>query len=431
MANKYSNWISGIGKSRSDDSGFDNLKNVDVHTELGYATPQLKLEADAGANAPDEQCIMAKTPAGTIYAFSVTSGKRWKYASDAWSTLATNAQTKHYGAKYFDGKVYYSTATKLGFFVAETEGSIDDTWVTWSGTSVYRPMAEVNLKLYIGNENNVASITAATPHDATDPGTMNQTALDLPESFNVTALTNAGTDLMIGSFEGLELNKCSVFIWDTYSDSWIIEDVVPETGVNCFITGDNIIFAQCGKNGQLYYWDGSRMVNFRQLRGVVTAIGPYKSTTLKGRPLYATEQAVFSIHRTNDGLPYAIVQEYTTTTTNISSITSTGNQLVVSTEDGMDKTGTTYADAIIDSPEYEGDANNVIVDYDSIPAGTDIEISTSVDQGSYTAQTVIKDTIRKKAYFNGGLGDTNFVQARATLTSNGTAKSKIRLIEIA
>jgi hypothetical protein len=416
-----SEFYKGIDKSRL--TGWDNLVNLDVHSEIGYASPQLALAADATSNVPDEACIMCKTPVGTIYAFSTTSGKRWKYSSSTWSAVTANAveTTGHHGARYYNGKVYFSTSTYCGRFTAETEASIDDDLHTWSNVSTYRPMEEINLVLYIGNGKDVGSVNSSE--------TFADSAIDTPPNYTVTALVGVGVDLLIGTVVGSNVNFCKAFLWDTYSDSWTIEDEIPEIGVNCFIKGDNIVFAQCGTTGQLYYWSGQTMTKFRKIRGITTTVAPYNSTALDGRSLFAAQGKVFSIHRSDEEMPYAIVQEYTTTSGNVNSINAVGTQLLVSAGTHIDKTGTSYATAVIDTQEVTGNIQSIVVAYDSLPTSTSIAISTNQDQAGYSAQTTITDTIKKTVSFDGGLLDTNFIQSRITLTSSGTSAPKIRTIE--
>jgi len=437
MAKIFQDWYQGIGRSRADQQGFAYLKNCDVHSEVGFIQPQLALETDNRSNVPTEACIFCKTPAGTIYAFSTTSGKIWKLTNGStWTLVLTNSVTTgHRGASYYGGavskgspaRVYFATATSLGYFTAETQASPNYTWKTvGAGTlsnSDYRPMEEVNLTLFIGNGLNVASINSNS--------TWNKSALDVPKNATVTALANVGVDLLVGTAIGNQVNHCSAFLWDTYSDSWTIEDVVPEVSVNCFIKNDEIVFAQCGNSGQLYYWNGSSMVKFRKIPNTTTGVAPYNSQWLNGGCLFAANGNIFSIYREDQDLPYALVHEYTTVSGNVNALMTYGPTLIVSAGTHINKTGTDYADAEITTPEVTGNVDKIIVNYDTIETGASIEIDVQIDQdGSYTSKTVITDVIKRVAYFDGGLGDVNFMQGRITLNSNGANKVKIRSIQI-
>lgn len=417
---QFTDFYQGISRSRSDQQGFTNLVNCDVHTEIGFLSPQKALENDVSSNVPQEACIMCKTPTGTIYAFSMTTANFWKY-NGTWSYKGSNqVEAAIRGAKYYNGSIYFAGVTKLGRFTAETEASI--TLVGNMTASAYRPMEEVNLTLFIGNGKDVASVNTN--------GTYNGAALDTPPNFTVTTLSGVGVDLLIGTVIGNNVNNCSVFLWDTYSDSWSVEDKVPERGINCFINSDDVIYALCGTKGQLYYWSGATMVRFKKIPGITTTVNPYMSTVLAGRCLIAAEGKVFSLHKEDNDMPNVVVQEYTTTTGAINSLETYVDNLIVSTGTKINKSGTSYATAVIDTPEIAGYATKVVVNYDKIPTGTSIGISVRVNNISWVPVVVKEDKIKQIIYFDGGLKDVNFIQARVTLTSLSNTYPKIRMIEI-
>jgi hypothetical protein len=411
----FSEFWKGEGKSKMDQTGFDDTTNLDVHSLIGLAQCQLALVLESAT--PTEPCVRAIDPSGNVYFFSTTSGKTWKRTTaGSYSLVNTNANGAHLGAQYFDGKVCYATATKLGYFDLATTWT--DTYQTFSKTATARPMEELNGLLIIGNDYTLSTLdTSAVWTD---------NALDLPTNYDITALCAQGSDLLIGTSMGANVCQSKVFLWDTYSSSWTYEDDVYEVGVNCFVKIDNGVLAQCGTSGQLYSWNGSAMDRFKKIRGLTTGAGDQLSTVFKGKPLIANSNKIYSIHREDSSLEYAIVHEYTATGTTISSIVAQGSQLMVSHGSGVDKIDTNYATAILDCPEVSG-ASNVEVDYDSIPAGT-IGISTKVDGGAWTAQTCTTDAIKKKVYFDGGLGDVNFLQARITLTPSTTNTPVIKRI---
>jgi hypothetical protein len=219
-----------------------------------------------------------------------------------------------------------------------------------------------------------------------------------------------------------------VFIWDRYSPSWNYEDHISEIGLNCFVECDNLVLAQCGTAGQIYYWNGSQMLKFKKIRGVTTTVNPYSSVEYKGRPLFAVGTKIFSIHREDQDFPFAVVQEYTASST-IKSLIGKTNDLLVSSNK-VENIDTNYATAIITTPELIGKANDVYIYYDSLPTGTTIGIETKVDGGDWVEQTPVVDTQLKMVHFNGGLGNVNFVQAKITLTPSTTSYPIIKSIEI-
>jgi hypothetical protein len=177
--------------------------------------------------------------------------------------------------------------------------------------------------------------------------------------------------------------------------------------------------AQCGTSGQIYYWNGSQMVKFKKIRGVTTTVNSYNSIEYQGKPLFAVGTKIFSINREDQDFPFAVCHEYTASGT-IKSIIAKTEDLLVSS-DKIEHIGATYATATITTPEFEGKASKVEVMYFKNPAG--IAIETKVDNGSWVSRTAVTDTKRKKVFFNGGIGQTNFIQARITLTGDTIIKS--------
>ena len=424
---KYTDFYKGISKSKHDINGFDNLVNCDIHTELGSIRPQLALASES--TTPNENCIILTTTDGTCFMFSKESGKIWKRTTGGvYSLVHTNTNGAHAGANIFNGTIYYATTTKLGKqteALAKSESSWtseDDSFATFTNGGTYKPSVEVGSGLYWGDDNYIAVVDSS--------GTFTADVLDLASEYSVSALAAEGKDLLIGTQIGSNVPKCKTFLWDRVSPSFTLEDTTPENGVNCFIVADNITFAQCGDAGNLYYWTGSKLELFKKIRGVTTSVNSYASTVLKGRALFGTGAKVFSIHRVDKDAPYVIVQEYTLTTGSVESISATGSKLLASTGSNIDATGANYANATIDTPEGDGNINGVMVTYDSIGTGASIGISTSVDGAAYSAQTDLKtDTIKRKVYFDGGLGQVNHFQARINLISATTNYVVITEIE--
>lgn len=422
----FDKWYLGQSKSKYDINGFDNLINCDIHSEPGAIKCQFALVVDS--STPNENCIQDTAANGDTFFASTSSGKIWKRtAAGVYSLVHTNTNGANKGIRFFNGNLYYASAGKLGK-ITEALASSQATWSsqndnfgTFTNASTYKPMFELNLSLFIGDGYLLASVDNA--------GTFSANALDLYADQIITTLASAGTDILIGTLMGANKHSCKVFLWDTYSSSWTIEDDVPEIGVNCFIPTDNIVFAQCGTEGWLYYWTGARMEKFKQIRSVTTSVNHYASTQFKGKALFATGDKVFSIHRFDKDFPYVIVREYTATTGTITSLGTSGSQLLVPNGTNVNKIDTSYATATIDTPEESGEKNIVEVEYDSIGGNGTIGIATNIDNaGSYTEQTTINDTIKKKIYFDGGLGQVNFMQARITLTPQTSNQISIKRI---
>lgn len=419
----FNQFINGQGASKHIQSGFDSITNGDIHSDIGSFTGQVTLSADATSGVPTEACVQCSAPDGSIYLFSKTTGKGWIRATNGtYAALGTNSNTTgHIGCQYYNGYMYYWTSNKLGRFVWNTEGSRNDNFGTFTNGNSYASCEE-NLTLFITDGKYVASVNSA--------GTFTANALDIPAQYIGSCIIPDGfTNILIGTLVASNA-YCRAFLWDTYSDSFTLSDEVGETGIYSFINCGDVIIAQCGITGKLYQWTGQTLAIWNnELRDQSTNIGHQMTTVLGSRPLIAVGTKIYSIYRKNAEMPRALVQEYTASAS-INSIGVSAGVLVVSAGTGINLKTTTKATATIDTPEIQGVYNEVIVDYTSLPTGTSIGISTNTNGAGWVAQTPITDTINKKVYFDGGLPDCRFLQARITLTPSTTDSPVINNITI-
>lgn len=412
----------GEGRSKYDMNGFDATQNIDPHSVIGTLRCQLALTSDS--TTPNEACIAATAPNGDVYFFSTASGKTWKRtAAGVYSLVNTNANGAHLGALYYNGYIYYATSTKLGRTDLST---FSDTFQTFTITATYRPMEVVNLTLFIGNGKYVSSVNSS--------GTFTDNALDLPSNYIITALSEFESYLLIGTIIGTNVSKSKAFMWDTYSSSWTIEDSVDEIGINCFIKADGILFAQCGTEGNVYYWSGKTMEKYKQIRGVTTAVAPYNSTILAGKPLFAVGTKIYSIFRKDRDLPYAITHEYTLTTGTTASIGEAIGKLFVSTGSNIDTIGTSYATGKITIPVTSSSLEGFVVDYESMPSGCSLGLETNINESGWVSETFTKDTTNLQYVLQDGVtfdGTQKFGQVRVTLNPNGAATPIVQNIRTA
>jgi len=405
----FYNGQSGLGKL--DQARFYDTDNLDIHTETGMAMPRPALESES--TTPNEACWNAIDPSGNVYFCSKSSGKIWKRTTGgSYSLIHTNANTGHTGCRYFNGYLWYWTATKLGNYNLAT--TYNDNFAT--GTA-FRGSEEHANGLYIANGRWVALVDAAN--------SFADKAFVMPAQYKATCLQSMGDDLLIGTYVSTDVSYCKVFLWDTVSTSWTYEDEVFEIGINCFVQLDNITIAQCGTSGRFYYWSGQQMNYFGKIRGITTALGEQQGQVYNGRPLFANATKIYSIHKEDKDLPFAFCGEYTGTGT-IGSLAVQGQTLLASVGTGVDKIGTGYATATIETPEVQGSISKVMVEYDTYPEG--IGISVKVQNGSYVAQTPIVEPNKRYVYFNGGLLDNAVSQVKVTLTPSGANVPKIKSI---
>lgn len=407
---EWQNGQSGLGKLQQ--NKFPTLDNCEIHEETGLIMPQYAFESES--DTPNEACFSAIVPSGIIYAVSKESGKIWKRTTlGVWSLVNTNANGAHRGVRYFNGYLFYWTGTKLGHY---------DLSITWTdsfatGTN-FRGSIEANNSLLIANGRYTARVDSSNTFSANE--------FVIPAQFNQTCLANIGDDVLIGTYISVEDSYCKVFLWDTVSTSYSYEDEVYEIGINCFVKMDNLWLAQCGTEGNFYYWSGQQMVYFGKIRGITTALGEQMSAVYKRRPLFANGTKIYSIHKEDNSFNFAFCGEYTATGT-IASLIVQGQTLLASVGTGFDKRGTSFATAIIETPEAQRQITDVKVGYDTYPAGIGIE--TKIQGGEYVSQTEITDENTREVGFDGGLGTNAVCQAKITLTPSGANRPKIRFIK--
>jgi hypothetical protein len=247
--------------------------NCDIHSETGMIMPQLAMESES--TTPNEAAWEATDPSGNKYYCSKTTGKIWKRTTSAvYSLIRTNANGAHTGCQYFNGYLFYWTATKLGTY--DLASTYNDSFAT--GTA-FRGSCEHANALYIANGRWIARVDSANTFSATE--------LVLPAQYLATCLKSMGDDVLIGTYVNNGVAYCKAFLWDTVSTSWTYEDEVFEIGINCFVQIDNIMLAQCGTAGRFYYWTGSQMAYFGKIRGITTTLGEQQAVVFNGRALYA------------------------------------------------------------------------------------------------------------------------------------------------
>lgn len=435
----FSDFFRGIGKSRFFKGGFDSLIGIDIHTELGSARSSLAMVKESGTTVTELCKAAVVSPSnGDSFWFSSSSGKIWKRTSaGVWSLVHTNTQGACLGALYFNGFIYYASASKLGrqaIGVASSEAtwtSQNDSWATFTNADAsYHPMAEQNLALYIGDGKFVASVDSAAAFSAN--------ALDLTVEHRITALAPFEDDLLIGTLVHTNANRSGVYRWDTYSASWTVVDYVDEIGVNMFIPADNLMYAQIGTVGNIYVYTGSAMELFKTLRDhnntITTDVLAYGATNLNGLPLIAQARGVFSLGRRDRDMPIALNIEYAPAGgqgTTPGAIAAIGSQVLYANGTQVDKLDTNRANGQIITPIALGTFERIRVIYDSLPSGTSITIDTKADgASSWTSQTVVTDSTNENVvYTSSVINNKNSLQARITLNSSTSNSPIIYLIE--
>jgi len=436
----YDNFSDGIKTSRKG-PGFQTIVGCDIYTDPGFITGGFALtRADS---VVDALCLSKVTiPNGDTFFGSSTSGKIWKCTPAGVVTLVhTNTNGAILGMGFFNGYLYYASATKLGR-IAESPASSEaswssqsDSWNTFTiGNTSYHPMVEQNLSLFIGDGKYVASVDSS--------GAFAGNALDLQTQHVITVLFPYENDLVIGTIVGSSNNRSGLFRWDTYSNSWTVEDYVDEVGINCAIPSDDVMFLQIGTAGNIYYYTGSKARKFKKLKDasniITTGVNAYASGNLDGIPLFGTSRGIHALGRAEEIDPVSQVIAYVPSQgqgTTVGAIATVGSQMFVSYKNGsnygIDKIDTNRYSGFVETNVYYGEPDFILAHYDSLPSGTSISMSTSVDGEAYTAQTVEKDNEDDRVYkLKDNPGNKSTISVRFTLNASTTTSPTVSKFEI-
>lgn len=162
----------------------------------------------------------------------------------------------HVTSSVSDGTVYTGIASDF------TAGNVR---IFGKSDAEFHPMLEQNGVLYIGDGQYIHQVDASTGTHV-----FSVQALNLPVPYRVKCLAKYGTDIVIGTIVDNSTAKASVFQWTTYGFSFSVQDEVDEVGVNAFVQADNLLLAQVGINGAIYYWADGRLQLYRKIPGDYT-----------------------------------------------------------------------------------------------------------------------------------------------------------------
>jgi len=270
----------------------------------------------------------------------------------------------------------------------------------------FHPMLVQNNTLYIGDRNYVHEIKYVD--DDSNVG-LSLSALDIPKELRIKCLGAFDTDVAVGTIGGW------IFRWNTWSDSWSIEDILPEDSVNAFLKVDNAYYVQAGSHGALYFYSGDKGYYERALYGnydgKTMSVNPNAVASFKGIPLFGVSnksgnplsQGVYSFGTRNSQIfPRILALEYLISTGHTSDVeigclvVSGGNILYVAWKDGttygVDKISTDRKNLsyivtkyFYNKGELTDNLRKIFVNYTSIPIPETVTYSTSTDKFTLTS----------------------------------------------
>lgn len=338
---------------------FYRLVGIDAHSQPGILSVRQKLTKDSGTTV-DELCKVSITASsGETFWFSSTSGKIWRRdTSGNWLLVYTTAPAAGgagcLGAAEYDGYIYWATESRLHRIpigaiasAADWTANAEPNWATFSNTDPdFHPTVKQGVSLFIGDGNYVAKVSGATGSH-----TFTANALDIRQPHRIKTMIAYGIDLVLGTFIHENVNLCSVIRWDTESESWSVADSVEENGINAFIKDGNYYYAQAGRAGRVYYYNGSTLEPAYRIPGdwspTKTAyINPDATTIYQTIPLFGLSnvagnpqlQGVYSFGSYSKDYPKVLDLSYPVSAglsgIEIGSLRAIGEDLLVSWYDG-------------------------------------------------------------------------------------------------
>lgn len=329
---------------------------LDLHGEPGIIRANQRTTKESGIGLIDG-FVKARVNCsnGEVYFFSGDSGKVWRRSaagaySLAYTTVAGAGASACLGAREYNGYVYWATQSRL-HRISTANALSESTWTTLSlnwgtftnGDLLFHPMVENNLVLYIGDANLLAQV---------DDATFSASALDIPTPIGtakrIAALGKYFTDVLLGTFMASTVTDTQIFRWNTWSDSFSIEDSVPEVGISAFLNTDNATFVAAGKKGFIYQYDGSQLAQSRRIPGDWTkdnsaTVNPDAVENKNGMALFGVSDVsgspcdcgVYSIGRYSPAFPTIMNLEHPISTgrvalAEIGTLTLYGSKLLIS-----------------------------------------------------------------------------------------------------
>lgn len=405
-----------------------SIVGFDLHSVPGLIIVNQKLAHHSpivGDHLVDDLCKIVPASNGKMYLFGKTTGKIWEVNGNTYTLLGTVAPAAGAAgildAMEYYGYLYYAMQNRLGrISVGGAWGTRNDNWATFlKGCATDHPMKKLNLVLYIGDANVVAQVDASTDGGVTH--TFSNNALDIETSEVVQTLGRLNTNILVGSKCLSGVNSAGVYVWNTWTESFDFEDHITEDGINAFFPHNTDIIVNAGLNGNLYAFNGSKLLSLKQIPpNFPTLYSPtntgrvYHSAVENkmGIPIFGFSrvtgnpalQGIYSLGYKNISYPRILTLEFPIPAGNLSNITIwsialVGNDLYVSYMDeavGGTVKGVAKLDWSnkIDGAYFETKVikftktlmdkfTKFVSNYNQKPTGASLELWYKINHGSY------------------------------------------------
>lgn len=432
------------GISDSKRQGIENssytLKNCDIHSDLGVLKCHKGLVNDGTGTKPDQEVVAVIHASDNVTYFFGKDGDVWKRNSSAvYSLVGSISSGAAYGyifdAKEFNGKIYYTMQERVGEYEpGDAWGDRDDDFKTIE-YDAFHPLEVAGNDLYVGHTNHVGKIT---PTESSGGAITDKLTLDsnyTVESFGEMSRYLIIGTRRIGTAAGTFSGYSKIFKWDLVSNTFSTEQEIKEFGISAFIEYGGSLLFNAGENGDLYYFDGNYAVKFKKIPSSIendTKITKNAWSLLDGITLLGVTQSgnsgVYSLGGYDSKYPSVFNLPFAMTNATVTAIEWCGSDLIVCYLLGsvkyIQKLTTTLATAetetlvqsLIDKKGQKV-VPSPVVEYESYPASTNIQLYASVNRGSYTEITLNRTTENKLT--SRKILNAREIQYKLKLTPNG------------
>jgi len=429
---------------------------LDIHTNPGLTQVQQKLAKESATTVDAFVKNAVTVSTGESFWFSSTSGKIWRRSNASpgiwllvYTTSAGAGGSGCLGALEYNGFLYWATESRLHRIAMATAHATAANWTSnvalnWATFAVtdasWHPFAIQDLTLFIGDGNQVASVNSSATFD--------NNALDIKTPLRIKTMIPFDIDMLIGTYVADTVNKTEVIRWDCVSPTWNTSDTIEEVGINAFIRDDNYVYANAGRAGNIYFYDGKNLIPFKKIPGIYSntkygTIHPGSVGNFKGIPIFGfsnglgnpAKQGVYSFGSYSRDYQKVldlswVISQAKTASIGIGAIIVADFDIMIAWKDG-----TTYGVDVIDyTAKYTGayfettilfqdervdnkTIANILVPYHDLPANTAIKIYYKKNNGLYVEITeAVVNSIIRNIETKLSIGDIGSMQIKVAYT---------------
>jgi len=442
---------------------------LDIHTNPGLTQVQQKLTKESATTVDAFVKIAVTVSTGESFWFSSTSGKIWRRSNASpgtwllvYTTSAGAGTHGCSGALEYNGYLYWATQSRLHRIsmatahatAANWTSNVALNWATFEVTDAsWHPMVIQDLSLFIGDGNQVAQVD--------EDGVFDNNALDINAPSRIKTMIIFDIDILIGTYIADTVNRTEIIRWDAVSPTWNTSDPIEEVGINAFIRDDNYMYANAGRAGNIYFYDGQNLVPFKRIPGTYSdtkngvihqgSVGNFKGIPIFGFSNIAgnpAKQGVYSFGSYSRDYQKVLDLSWVISQAKVASIEI--GAIIVADFDIMVawKDSTTYGVDVIDYTAKYASAYfetmmlfqdqrsdgktlaEVLVPYNSLPTNTGITISYSVNGGAYVDFTEVNNTILQTIEAALSVGDIGSLQIKVAFTVSANTAPTIEGLDV-